>query len=166
MNSTESAQQKHWCKGLFWCWNKAAELQAHPDLRFSVCLCCRNSPLWLPSFGSDEWVEKEEGEDGFSCTHEGLPKCPLLHLERENPAKSAMGKVPRQECAGCAPPAKAWGGEQWRGATRSQRKFRNKGKSALSPLEKSGLGNVIKGDMGPGMREIHRSRFPFLQQKD
>lgn len=114
-------------------WTKGTPLY----LRFSICLCCRNFLLWFLSFCSDEWVEKEEGEGGSYCAYKGLLKCPLLHLEGENPAGSAMGKVPRQEpLLAMTPPPRPPPREQPRngegnsgeGCMKTQRKFWKEGK--------------------------------------
>lgn len=81
----------------------------------------------------------------------------------ENPAGSAIGKVPRQEALlATTPPAQAWGGEQWRGLHENLGEVLKRGQVGNATQKKSGLGNMIKWDVGLGMREVHRIWFPYL----
>ena len=87
----------------------------------------------------------------------------------ENPAGSALGKVPRQELLlAMTPPAspvgaaKAWGREERRGLHENFGEVLKRGQTGNVTQKKSGLGNMIKWDMGPGMREIYRIWFPYL----
>lgn len=162
---TESAQLKHWCKELFWCWNNGWTTGT-PRLTFLSLLVLQKFPAVVSQFLL-RWMSWKGGRWGWILLHlQRAAEAPTAPLGKGKSCPICHGKGPQAGACWLCPPSQGVGrGAVERGHEKPE-EVQKQGQISDVTLEKSGLGKVIKWDMGPGKREIHRGRFPYLQQKD